>query len=68
MLLGNHRTSSQAASQLGTTTRYIATLVQRGKLEPAGKLPGKTGAYLFDAAEVERYAEARRGRGDGDAA
>lgn len=60
MPLGRMRTSSQAAEQLGTTQRYVITLVERGKLKPADKLPGRTGAYLFDADEIDAYAARRR--------
>jgi hypothetical protein len=61
MALGNLRTSSQAAKLLGTTQRYVVTLVERGKLTPADKLPGKTGAYLFAVDELERFRTARNG-------
>lgn len=59
MPVSNLKTTSEAASRLRTTPRYIATLVKRGKLEPATKLPGRTGAYLFSVDELERYAAER---------
>lgn len=40
--------TSTAAELLGVTPRHITRLVDRGALVPALKLPGKTGAYLFD--------------------
>lgn len=49
------RTTTEAAERLCKTPRYIAQLVARAKLAPALKLPGKTGAYLFSEAELERY-------------
>jgi len=33
-------------------------MVAAGRLTPAVKIPGRTGAYLFDAAEVEKLAVA----------
>lgn len=62
MPLGRYRTTSQAAERLGTTPRYVAQLVERRRLTPATKLPGRTGAYLFEDEEIERYAEARKAR------
>lgn len=59
MPLSNLKTSAQAARKLGVTVRYVSTLVARGKLEPAAKLPGETGAYLFADAELDRYLDAR---------
>lgn len=38
----------------------VSRLVRTGKLNPTRKLPGQTGAYLFDRAEVERLAAERR--------
>lgn len=40
---------------IGITPRTVARLVRAGELEPAQKLPGKTGALLFDPKEVEHY-------------
>lgn len=38
---------------LSLSPRWIARLVERGDLTPAHKLPGPTGAYLFELADVE---------------
>lgn len=47
--------SREACEMLGgiqrsTLTRWVAS----GRLEPAMRLPGKTGAYLFHRADIER--------------
>ena len=44
----------QAADELGVSIRTIHRLVDSGDLTPAVKVPGKTGAFLFEEAEVER--------------
>jgi excisionase family DNA binding protein len=59
MPLSNLKTTIEAAVRLQCSRRYIATLVKRKKLEPAAKLPGKTGAYLFAEAELERFERCR---------
>lgn len=51
----------EAATILGTNRRRVLRLVQRGQLVPALKLPATTGAYLFDSARVQAFAEAQRG-------
>lgn len=38
---------------LGLTRTGLLRLVQRGALVPVVKLPGRTGAYLFDRTDVE---------------
>lgn len=55
-------TVSMAAQRLGLSRRGVLAMIERGKLEPLGKSPGTTGAYLIDAAEVEALAEARAAR------
>ncbi len=47
-----HVTAAEAANRLGVSIRTIHRLVARGDLAPARKLPGATGAYLFDADDV----------------
>lgn len=59
MPLSNLRTTTEAARRLECTSRWISTLVKRRDLEPAAKLPGKTGAYLFTETELERYERER---------
>lgn len=52
-------TTAQVAARLGSHPRHVLRLVDRGALEPTAKLPGKTGAYLFDAADVALIAKER---------
>ena len=52
MPLSHLRTTTEAARRLEVTSRWISTLVKREDLEPAIKLPGKTGAYLFTTDEL----------------
>ncbi|WP_200170783.1 excisionase family DNA-binding protein [Tomitella cavernea] len=51
-------TAKEAASRLGVTRRAVIAAVERGTLR-AKKLPGRTGAYLFDPADVDARAEAK---------
>ena len=56
-------TSAEAADILGvrnrsTVNRYVA----EGKLVPVRKLPGLTGAFLFDRAAVLSFKEERAAR------
>lgn len=46
--------SSAAAKLLGVSHRTILNRVETGALVPLAKLDGKTGAYIFDRADVER--------------
>lgn len=48
-----------AATALGIPRRDIPRLVKADELHPAVKLEGRTGAYLFEASEVERVRLAR---------
>ena len=52
MLATDTMSTVQAAEHLGVSPRTVQRLVISGELEPLAKLPGKTGAYLFDAAVV----------------
>ena len=45
-------TAREAASRLGVTRHAIVRRVHRGTLRPVAKLPGKTGAFLFDPATI----------------
>lgn len=45
-------TTAQAAEQADVDVRTIHRWVASGRLSPALKLPGGTGAYLFDPASV----------------
>lgn len=51
MLLG----ITDIANRLGLDRSTVFRYVQLGKITPAGKMSGKTGALLFDADEVERF-------------
>lgn len=49
-------TTAEACRRLGfkdrsSLTRYVA----EGRIAPVMKLEGRTGAYLFDPAEVDRF-------------
>jgi len=57
--LEREMTTAQAAAVLDVEHRSVFRMVKRGELTPSGKLPGRTGAYLFDREDVERLAETR---------
>ena len=50
-------TTRQAAAMIGKSTRWVSRLVKAGRLTPAYKLPGGTGAYLFNESAVMAYKE-----------
>lgn len=52
-------TTHEVASQLSVDRSTVRRLVDRGVLTPTMKLPGKTGAYLFDRSDVEALKETR---------
>lgn len=56
----SYLSTAQVAKRLGLTTRSVARLVVAGRLSAATQAPGVRGAYLFDPAEVDRYAESRQ--------
>ena len=58
--MSNPMTTAQAAEALGITRRAVVARVERGALVPALRLPGRTGAYLFDAEQIERAATVKR--------
>ena len=47
------------AERLGIDRRRVLRMVQSGVLKPVQKLPGETGAYLFDPADVDALAAQR---------
>jgi predicted site-specific integrase-resolvase len=52
--------TAEARAMLGGVDRStLKRWVDDGKLTPLRKLPGETGGYLFDRAEVERFATER---------
>lgn len=57
--------TAEVASELGITPRHVARRVSEGSLEAEGKLPGTTGAYLFDADYIESIAAKERAATDG---
>ena len=55
MLATQTMTTAQAAVYLNVSPRTIQRLVASGELEALMKLPGRTGAYVFDAAVVHAF-------------
>jgi excisionase family DNA binding protein len=53
-------TTAWAAKALGVHTATVRRMVERGELEPVGKLDGLRGAYLFNQADIIRIASKRR--------
>lgn len=49
-------TTDQVADKLRIDRRSVVGRVRTGRLRPATKLPGRTGAYLFDRAYIEGIA------------
>lgn len=54
-----HCTIAQAAKVLGVDRATVRRWVEAGRLSSLAKLPGRTGAYLLDPAEVQALAERR---------
>lgn len=55
----NLMSSAEVAATLGCNVRTVTRMVPDGVLEPVQKMPGKTGAYLFDREAVEALAAER---------
>lgn len=51
-------TTAEVARRLGTDRKGVRRLIAAGALDPV-KLPGKTGAYLFDPSAVDALAVER---------
>jgi predicted site-specific integrase-resolvase len=51
--------AAQAKDILGVDVRTVHRMARSGLLPSAMKIPGKTGAWLFDRSEVERIAAQR---------
>lgn len=51
--------TAEVAATLKTDRKGVRRLVERGDLVPVRKLPGLTGAYLFDPVAVEALAAER---------
>ena len=50
--------TAEAAEILTCSGRTVLRLVESGRLAPAVKIPGQTGAYLFHRSDVEALAGA----------
>lgn len=48
-------TTQQAAERLGVSRRTLTRWVESGKLAIADRLPGETGAFLFEPAALDRF-------------
>jgi excisionase family DNA binding protein len=46
-------TTRQVAERLGVDRGTVSRAAAAGRLPAAGKLPGRTGAYLFDVAVID---------------
>ena len=47
-------TTKQVAERLGKSVATVNRMAADGRLPYAVKVPGETGAYLFDPADIER--------------
>jgi hypothetical protein len=52
-------TTAEAALILGRSVATVNRLAASGQLAPTHKLPGKTGAYLFNRADIEAAAHGK---------
>ena len=52
-------TTSQVAERYRLSVTHLNRLALKGELPYERKLPGRTGAYLFDSAVVETYLSQR---------
>lgn len=50
--------TTQAAQRLGVDRATVTRMVADGRLAPAGKLPHRNGAFLFDPRDVDKLAAA----------
>jgi len=53
-------TKSEAAEYLGVDTSTISRWLTQGKITAAKKIPGRSGGYIFDRAEILRVAAERK--------
>ena len=51
-------TVGEVAARLGVSIRTVHRMAEDGRLRAATKLPGPKGAWLFERADVERFAAA----------
>ena len=54
MSISNLLTTAQVAERYGASRRTITRWARDGRLPVAARLPGETGALLFDPVEVEQ--------------
>lgn len=54
--------TTEAAARLNVSRPTLTRMAQDGRLKPLHKGAGQRGAYVFDEADIERYAEQKRGR------
>lgn len=50
-------TVSQVADRFNVGRSTVTRMIADGRLTPTARLPGGTGAYLFDRAEIEATAK-----------
>ncbi|RZT59359.1 helix-turn-helix protein [Microcella alkaliphila] len=58
-------TTTEVATLLGKQARTIQRQADAGILPTIGKLPGRTGAYLFDRALIEQLAKGEAALAEG---
>lgn len=51
--------TAEVAARLGVHHATVARMVLDGRLSARHRAPGPRGAFLFDPAEVDRFAETR---------
>jgi excisionase family DNA binding protein len=54
-----YMTTAEIAERYGVSRREIGRLRESGELPYEQKIPGRTGAYLFDADTVQQFFESR---------
>lgn len=62
--MDQYLTTAQVADTAGRSIRTLSRWRKDGILRPSLKLPGQTGAYLFDAKHVAEVIEQQRGKAD----
>ena len=56
--------TAEAAAIIGVERSTLSHWIAKGRITPAMKLPGTTGALLFTRAEAERVADDYAGSGE----
>jgi len=52
-------TTGEVAERYGVTNSAVVKAVNSGRLRPALKLPGRTGAYMFRTSDTDKWAGKR---------